>query len=277
MLLEVIPTSKLQFQDLQLLFQYMETLPWGSMLPLLCDVSLHVAVIRDQRNLPMARLLLNKASMQLSLAGASAARSRAGHGSLQDSDAAEYAHLSNKLFSDLLCHDYVASLTPEVLSGMIKLGLRTDKVNSEQQPLLHAALANRCSTQVAMLLLNNTPPEVMLHEDSSHSCPLHYVAALPDLHEPERMELLKAACKRWVRPDALVQADSHEMTGNSSVHDACRCYGMSKHIHGVCVTACQLPWQSINQCYICSNEMHGGIHASCCGCHSVAVLWPAFC
>lgn len=197
MLLEVIST-KLPFQDVQLLLQYMETLPWHSMLPLLCDASLHVAVIRDQRNLPMARLLLNKASMQLSLAAASAARSRAGHGSVQDTDAAEYAHLSKKLFSDLLCHDYVASLTPEVLSGMVKLGLRTDKVNSELQPLLHAALANRCSTQVAMLLLNNTPPEVMLHEDASHSYPLHYVAALPDLHEPERMELLKAACKRWV-------------------------------------------------------------------------------
>lgn len=112
-------------------------------------------------------------------------------------DAAEYAHLSKKgLFGDLLCHDYVATLTPEVLSGMIKLGLRTDKVNSEQQPLLHAALANRCSTAVAMLLLNNTAPEVMLHEDASHTYPLHYVAALPDLHEPERMELLKAACKR---------------------------------------------------------------------------------
>jgi hypothetical protein len=197
MLLEVIPT-KLQVQDVQLLLQYFDNLPWGSMLPLLCDASLHVAVIRDQRNLPMARLLLNKASMQLSLAAAAAACSRTGHGSLQGSDAAEYAHLFKTLFSDLLCHDYVASLTPEVLSGMIRLGLRTDKVNSQQQPLLHAALANRCSTQVAMLLLNNTPPEVMLHEDASHSYPLHYVAALPDLHEPERMELLKAACKRWV-------------------------------------------------------------------------------
>lgn len=177
------------------MLKYMDQLPWNKMLPLLCDVSLHVALIRDQRNLPVARLLLSKAAMQLSLAAAAAARNRAVHGSQYAPDAAEYAHLSQTLFSDLLCHDYVASLTPEVLSGLIKLGLQTDKMNSEQQPLLHAALANRCSTQVAMLLLNNTRPEVMLHEDASHTYPLHYIAALPDLHEPERMELLKVACK----------------------------------------------------------------------------------
>lgn len=200
MLLEVIPT-KLHGWDVQLLLQYLDALPWNTMLPLLCDVSLHVALIRDQRNLPMARLLLDKAAWQLSLAAAAAAgaRSRLGASSISSQaapDAAEYAHLSKKLFSDVLCHDYVAKLTPEVLSGMIKLGLRTDKVNGEQQPLLHAALANRCSTAIAMLLLNNTAPEVMLHEDASHTYPLHYVAALPDLHEPERMELLKAACNR---------------------------------------------------------------------------------
>lgn len=199
MLLEVIPT-KLQYMDVQMLLQYMDTLPWNTMLPLLCDVFLHVSLIRDQRNFPLARLLLEKAAWQLNLAAAAAAgaRSRLG-GSVSTHaapDAADYAHLSKKLFGDLLCHDYVATLTPEVLSGMIKLGLRTDKVNGQQQPLLHAALANRCSTAVAMLLLNSTAPEVMLHEDASHTYPLHYVAALPDLQEPDRMDLLKAACRR---------------------------------------------------------------------------------
>jgi hypothetical protein len=203
MLLEAVPTS-LEGWDVQLLLQYMDQLPWGSMLPLLCDVSLYVVLIKEQRNLPVARLLLSKASMQLSLAGAAKARIRAGRGSQQDADIADYAHLSNSLFRDLLCHDYVASLTPEVLSGMIKLGLAPDKVNGQQQPLLHAALAGRCSTQVAMLLLNNTPPEVMLHMDTSHNYPLHYVASLPDLADPERMELLKAACKRYVCADAVL-------------------------------------------------------------------------
>lgn len=97
---------------------------------------------------------------------------------------------------------------------MIKLGLAPDKVNGQQQPLLHAALASRCSTQVAMLLLNNTPPEVMLHMDTSHKYPLHYVASLPDLSDPERMELLKAACKRCFATrqvtEALLRKNYHD-------------------------------------------------------------------
>ena len=41
MVLGVVP-PQLQPRDVQLLLQYMENLPWNSMLPLLCDVDLHV-------------------------------------------------------------------------------------------------------------------------------------------------------------------------------------------------------------------------------------------
>lgn len=199
MILEVIP-PRLQPRDVQLLLEYMDSLPWNSMLPLLCDVSLHVAAMKTRHSMSLARLLLDKAALQLSMAAAAAVsnRHRPGLASSQADEEMQYGHLRRCLFSDLLCHDFVATLTPEVLSGLIKLGLQTDKVNREQQPLLHAALAARCSTAVAMLLLNSTPPEVMLHEDASHTYPLHYIAALPDLHEPHRMELLVAACKRYV-------------------------------------------------------------------------------
>lgn len=75
MLLEAVPTS-LEGWDVQLLLQYMEQLPWGSMLPLLCDVSLYVVLIKEQRNLPVARLLLSKASMQQPKPGSAPAAAR---------------------------------------------------------------------------------------------------------------------------------------------------------------------------------------------------------
>jgi len=199
MLLEVM-SPKLSATDRVLLLRYSDNLLWASLLPVLSDVSLHIAVIRDKYNMPLARLLLEKAVHQLGLTAATVAAAHNGPGTASThlEAATKYSTAAKRLFANLLCHDYVATLTPEVLTGMITLGLRTDKVNGEQQPLLHRALADRCSTPLAMLLLNRTPPEVMLHEDASHTYPLHYVAALPDLHEPNRMELLKAACDRWV-------------------------------------------------------------------------------
>lgn len=199
MLLEVMPANLLP-RDTSLLLMHMHNLPWHTMLPVLADVSLYVAIIRDQHNMQLAKLLLDQAAAQFSKATAG---STAAHGSKAEAaeaaESAGHARRSKQMFSSLLCHEYVASMTPPVLQGLLNLGLRPDKVNSQQQPLLHAALEGRCSSGVALMLLEASPPEVMLHEDASHNYPLHYIARLPDLNEPDRLSLLRAACNRCER------------------------------------------------------------------------------
>ena len=184
--------SQAQAEDEELLLDLLMQLPWGSMLGLLQDVSLHERLIQQQQWM-LAQLLLTQAEEHLlgpaaSASGDSASSSTEGGSGQQG----KVAHL----FGSTLCHSYVCSIRGDILRSMLRLGLDPHKVNAAGQTLLHAALEGRCSTAVARRLVEVMSPLVLVWPDSQANMPLHYLAALPDLQEPERLELLKMVLKR---------------------------------------------------------------------------------
>lgn len=174
--------------DEQLLLEFLTQLPWGSMLRLLSNVSLHERLIQQQQ-WTLARLLLQQAERHLGPASAAHASS---------SDGGSAPGQGAGLFSGLLCHSYLGTIPPEVLDRLLRLGLDPHKLSAAGQTLVHAALEGRCSAAVVWRLVESASPLVLVWQDARANLPLHYLAAWPMLHEPENVELLKMVLRRCV-------------------------------------------------------------------------------